>query len=342
MESLNLDATEFESRGFKLEDVEEPSEETGGNGEGEETGEEGSNYGKGSGGNEEGNKPSDTGKGEEEISSLEYLIKQSGFDVEDEDFKELNLKSDSLEDIIKFQQIKEKRLADEVINSFLQADEDIAELVKHKAAGGTLDSFKEKKMIEKLPDSFDRESEDAEELAEKIYVEHFTRLGLKQSRIKAALEDAKDSGELFDEVDEIVKNNKQVFLKQNEEKIKLEKKERDDQLKQIAEVNSLLDEVIVKKGSLDGRINIPQEERKEFRQFLNSSKRDELWEKLPVEKLALIDYILFKDFNLKGLEKATKQSIPSIPKRKIIKDGSSDTGEDTLSYSELISRLKKK
>ena len=272
---------------------------------------------------------------EKNLTAIKFLFKTEGITEDDEIFKDFDLEDDSVENIKKFYDLKAERVKESAIEELLSSDADLKELALHKAQGGTLESFKAIKQAENYPTEID---EDDDETLEKVFTLHHKELGFSDKKIKTLLEAAKDDDELKTEVKNILSERKEQAAKEAKARFEAEKTQRDNEIKQVQKVNAELDEMIVKKGIIDERIIIPEKQRTEFRKYLNSEERDKKWENLSTSQLALIDYLIFNNFELKGIEKPKpKQAI--VVKRPVIAGGSGGD-ENEMSYSELIGKLK--
>lgn len=270
----------------------------------------------------------------EELSPLETLIKDYGFE-DDDDFADLDLKDDSVEGIKKFYEKRDIKIKDQAINEALGADEDVADLLQWKASGKSVNSWRAKREAE----TFNLEIKDDDfEGAEKLIRQNYEFKGIKGKKQDTLIQDSKDEGTLVTEAKEIateikdnMEKNAKALAKQEEVANIAAEKEYKETLKTI--------DSTIKKGSLDGRIVIPETERKSFHQFLLSDERDKMWNKLSLEQQMTLDYIVFKGLNLKGLEKPVSKTTVVRNSKMAKVNGSNDEVGD-LSYSQAIEKLK--
>ena len=283
---------------------------------------------------DKGSSSSTTNEGDEE-TSIQYLFKINGVTNEDEDFKNFDIKDESVENVQKFFELKEGRIKANALKELFDADPEVAELIQHKTKGGSIESFKALKQAQSFPTEVDENDTDA---LESIFTMHHKELGFSDKKINTLLEAAKDDDELATEVKEILKVRKEAFTKEAEARFKAEKAERDEQFKAEEAVKKELDDMILKKGMIDERIIIPEKQRTEFRKYLTSKEREAKWESLTTQQLALIDFMIYNNFELKGIEKP-KPITKTITKRAVIGGGGSNDPAE-MSYDELIGKLK--
>jgi len=279
---------------------------------------------------------SSTGNDDEEESSIQYLFKLNGITDEDEDFKGFDVKDESVENVQKFFELKEGRIKSNALKELFDADPEVAELIQHKTRGGSIESFKALKQAEAFPTEVDEKDTD---VLENVFVRHHKELGFSEKKINTLLEAAKDDDELASEVREILKVRKEAFTKEANARFEEEKAERIEQFKAEEAIKKELDEIVLKKGMIDDRIIIPEKQRSEFRKYLTSKEREAKWESLTTQQLALIDFMIYNDFQLKGIEKP-KPIVRNISKRPVIGGGGND-GTAEMSYEELVTKLKK-
>jgi len=348
---LSEDVSKEIASKFKLEevlDIDDAGTEKNGedaDGGGNEGGEEGA------GGDGDGNKPKDGeggegGEGDESGEAapktpIEALIKEYGYEIED--FKGLDIADDSIEGIKKFNTIRDELIKTQAINELFETDEDIKDLVAHKAKGLSIDTWKAKREAETFNIEF--KDDDLEGMTG-FMVKVYTHKGIPEKRAKLLVEGLKDDGELVaetkKEVQEIKANlERQAATRAAFEAEQIEQEERDAK-ETIKQVNS-----IIKEGNLDNVI-IPDAERKDFSEFLLSNRLEEKHSKLSLKQRMLIDYIVYKDFKVKGLDKvaaavaANKKVTPRVRLGQSTGSGSDGDNATEWKWSDLKAKLKGK
>lgn len=287
-----------------------------------------------------GNEQDDDTKGddEDEVSFTESLL--DGLELEEDELEGIDLKSNDSETVKKVIEIREAKVKEKALKELFDTDSEIEEFVKHKAQGLSLDSFKQKKQAEAFNVNFELDEDNVKQ-HEEIVRAAYEAQNIKGKKLEAIIETLKDDDELFTEAKAIVDTQKQVALKQANERIAQEKIEKENQLKeQQAAVKEV--ETVLSKRKLDDRVVLTQEAANQLKEFALSDKREQKWSKLSTEQMLLIDYLVMTDFNFKGLEKqAVKKVLPQNNKKVIIgsKTGSEQEPQE-MSYNELMNKLK--
>lgn len=290
--------------------------------------------------NKEGKKEGegDEGEGDEPKTPIAALIKDYGYTVED--FKDVDITDDSIEGIKKFNSIRDNLVKTAAVKELFEADPDLQDLLDHKKQGLSIDSWKQKKQAETFNIEF--KEEDIDEMSDfmtKVYVGK----GINEKRAKILVEGLKDDNELYSESKKEAAEIKENINKNADARIKAEKAEiaanEEENKKVVAQVTS-----IIKEGNLDNVI-IPEAERKDFGTFLLGDKLIEKHEKLTLKQRMLLDYIVYKDFKVKGLEKVIEKQAAS-PRVRLgaTGGGSGEGGTDgkEWKFDELISHVKGK
>jgi len=288
-------------------------------------------------GKQENNKGKGDDDGEhEEDSPLSYLAKQYGVDLEeDEDFKDLDLSDDSVDTIKTFFDKRENKVKQQAINELFEAAPVVKDLIEHLQKGGTISTWKEEQQVKEFNLTFE---EDDIEGKSNFLIDVYKQKGLTEKRAKLLVEALKDDDELDSEVEKEIKTIKTTREK---EVLAKKQKEEDDwkaEQKAIAETVEKVSN-IVKKGTLINNFVIPEQERKQFNEFILSEDLSNKYEKLSYEQRLFMDYMVFKDFKLKALE--SKAAAPSTrgnkPRVTLKSGGSSGSGkkDDGLSLEDL-------
>lgn len=270
-------------------------------------------------------------------TALEILVEEYGY-AGDDDFKELDLKDNSVDAIKKFYEIRDVKKAKEVAQAVLDADEDVKSLVEWKKQGKSINSWK----LAKEAESFELNLEDTDiEGHEKFVRSVYEQQGIKGKKLDVIIEQLKDDDELLTEsnqfqesIKENLKQQADFVAKQEAEAAKIEAANRD---KEILEINN-----IIKAGKLADRLVIPENDRESFNKYLFSKDREDKWNKLDTSTQLFLEYLLYKDFNIKGVE--NKKPIVNTSNRTAPlanKNSSSDDETPTMSFEELRKRTRK-
>jgi hypothetical protein len=259
-------------------------------------------------GTEDGNEDGD-GDGDEP-TPISHLIKQYGYKAED--FADIDVKDDSVDGIKKFFDKRDVLVKEAAKKELLSEDPDIEDLIAHKQQGLSIESWKAKKEAEQFKLEF--AADDVEGKADfltKVYVNR----GIPEKRAKLIVEGIKDDNELDTEVGKETEVIKVAIKQQADARIIAEqvavKKEQDEINETVTKVNS-----IIKEGNLDNLV-IPDTERKAFNEFVLSEKLVEKHEKLTLQQRLFIDYLVYKDFKVKGIEKVVAKAAAGTPRVKM-------------------------
>lgn len=186
----------------------------------------------------------------------------------------------------------------------------LAALDAHIAAGKSVESFFEVKQIEAniltLPPLTGDEKKDAEikQYYKDVIKANYKEQGLSDKQIGRILESAELEGTVEDDAKEAANawnsrvQSRAQATAQAAEAERLAAIEADKKI--IADINALVDG-----GKLNGAI-IPQVDRQPLKDFMlktddkGFTPRDYAFAKLTLEQQAIIDYLVFKQFNLKG------------------------------------------
>jgi hypothetical protein len=275
--------------------------------------------------------------GGDEPTPISHLIKQYGYKVED--FADIDIKDDSVEGIKKFYDKRDLLIKETARKEFLGEDPDIEDLIAHKQAGLSIESWKAKKEAESFKLEF--EADDVEGKANFLTTVYVNR-GVPEKRAKLLVEAIKDDNELDAEVAKETTTIKASLQQQADAKIESEKaalaKEAEDTLKVVNQVNS-----IIKEGNLDNLI-IPETDRKAFNEFVLSEKLTEKHEKLTLQQRLFIDYLVYKDFKVKGIEKqvAKATGTPRVRMTATAGEGNDNGAKEWKSLDELKNAINKR
>lgn len=186
----------------------------------------------------------------------------------------------------------------------------LGQLDAHLEAGKSLESFFEVKAVEsqkiEVPVLTGEDKADAE--AKSYYKEvmkaNYKATGLSDKQISRIIESSELENTLYEDAKEAADSwNKRLDIQaasisQQEEQQRLQSIEDDKRI--IASINTILDG-----GTINGAV-IPAADREAMKTFTlktddkGFTARDIAFSKLTLEKQLLIDYLVFKDFNIKG------------------------------------------
>lgn len=238
---------------------------------------------------------------ETEETVVEQLIKADGYELEPEFIEELKKDGDSQEALNKYTNKIAQIKADELFNS----NPIVSSLHGHLANGGTFESFKKANTID--PFASMKLSEDTEESTLESVIKHdLSQKGVDDEDISSIIKTAKKDGKLFDKANKSHesissrdKEKRQQVIQQEQQRIAQEKQAAQQEQDEIL---AMLDN-----NKLD-RFSLPQTKLKEFKKaFTTPIDRegrtilDQKWDKLNTAQKTLLDYIVYEDFNLKGL-----------------------------------------
>lgn len=217
----------------------------------------------------------------------------------------------SIEGLQKFVDTLTPKQAEKVLEEKFTKYPVMRELEAHLEAGKSLESFFNVKQVEtsKLP-IYKLTGDDKKDAETKAYFKDVIKangaeLGLTEKQVSRMIEAGELEGSLEEDYKEAVEswNGRRDVqakqLSQQEEQQRLADIEEQKQV--VTKINTLIDAGTV------GEAIIPKAEREEFKKFqlLQDDKgvtaRDKAIGALSLEKSLLIDYLIFKDFKIKGL-----------------------------------------
>lgn len=217
------------------------------------------------------------------------------------------------------------------------------ELEAHLEAGKSLESFFNVKQVEtsKLP-IYKLTGDDKKDAELKAHYKEVIKAdslekGMSETQIKRMIEAGELEGTLFEDYEDSVKswNGRRDAQAQS-----ITQQEEQQRLNAIAEEKEVVQKIntLIDAGTI-GEAIIPVAERADFKKFQleqdskGLTKRDEAIAKLPLEKSLLIDYLIFKDFKIKGLTfmPSRTQSLASLNnKRTGTLNGGNDGNEGEI------------
>jgi hypothetical protein len=280
----------------------------------------------------------DNGDGDDNSTPLSYLANVYGIDLEaDEDFKDLNLADDSIDAIKSFYDKRETKVKQAAVQELFEAAPVIKDLIEHLENGGSISTWKEEQVTKEFKLEFAADDIDGKAA---FMIQVYKDKGISEKRAKLLVEALKDDNELDGEVEK-----EASAIKQQREQSVADKKKAEQAAYQqeIENTKKVVETVsgIVKKGALINGFVIPEQERKDFNQFILSDKLTEKYEALSYEQRLFMDYMLFKDFKVKALEAkqvaTTTNNKPRVTLKSNSGEGNSGSKKDPkqISFEEL-------
>lgn len=223
---------------------------------------------------------------------------------------------EKVSDKAKVQALKEKFEARPILGA----------LDAHLEAGKSLESFFEVKQVEAqqitLPKLTGDDKQDAQAKAyyKQVITANLKATGISDKQVGRIIESSELENSLFEDAEEAATSwNNRIKaqaqqISQQEEQARL--KAIEDDKKTVADINKLIDG-----GVVNGAV-IPTEERQALKDFMlkqddkGNTARDIKLSQLTLEQWAVIDYMLFKDFKLKGFTMAGNKGQPLNLERK--------------------------
>lgn len=210
----------------------------------------------------------------------------------------------------------------EAIKAQYDANPVLGQLAQHIEAGRSIESFFEVKQIEAntitLPTLTGDEKKDAEikQYYKDVIKANYKQQGLSDKQIGRIIESAELEGTIEDDAKEAAGAWNGRVTAQSQAAAQKAEADRlqaiEDDKKIVTSINTLIDG-----GKLNGAI-IPQDDRQPLKDFMlkqdekGFTPRDYAFAKLTLEQQAIIDYLVFKDFKLKGFVAPAAVSLDSL------------------------------
>lgn len=206
----------------------------------------------------------------------------------------------------------------------------------HLEAGKSLESFFEVKQVEaqriELPKLTGDDKQDAQAKAfyKQVMTANYKATGLSDKQITRIIESSELENSLFDDATEAANSWNQRIdatakqITEQEEQQRLSAIEADKKI--MKDIATILDT-----GTLNGAV-IPVADRQAMKDFTlkvddkGITPRDVAFSKLTLEQQLLIDYLVFKQFNIKGFTQAAPRGTPLNLDRKNPLSGGNDGG----------------
>ncbi len=259
----------------------------------------------------------DTTDAPAEATIIDELKAQYGVD------EELENSVEGLQSLIT--KVTEKSKA-EALKAKFEARPILGQLDAHLESGKSIESFFEVKSIEAqkitLPKLTGDEKADAQAKAyfKQVMSANYKASGLSDKQIQRIIESSELDNTLLEDAEEAAADwNKKIDSEvtsrtQQEETARLAQIEADKQT--IANINTILST-----GKLNGAV-IPVEDVQAMKDFTlktddkGFTPRDHAFSKLTLEQQLLIDYLVYKNFNIKGLTIAAPKGTPlNLPRK---------------------------
>lgn len=223
-----------------------------------------------------------------EVSIKDVLKQATGYEL-DEDI------SDDTEGLVAGTRIIAEKMAQEMIEDFLESDQTIKEFVNHIRKGGDPAKFVKAIAPEVNYSEIDLSSEDSQKSVVRDYLK---TQGIDKAEIEEYIKTFEDSNTL----EKQAKLSK-TFLSNEQKKAKesLEKEVEQSNQQRIKEQEAMWKQIetTLEKDTLSG-INIAKKEKDEFKKFIGGttkegkSLRAEKYNNLSMEDKLLIDYLIYK------------------------------------------------
>lgn len=255
----------------------------------------------------------------QEITRFKTLV---DFDGELEDFS-----VDSIATVINSKVEKER----EAIKS-LQEDSDIKAIMEWKQKGYDLESFL------KAPVLFDKKAIDVERDGDDVLKHAYKSKGLSDVVIESILgalelepeKKQQEVNNILDSLETQSKTEYDSYLAEIESK-------KQDSLNAVKAITTVIDS-----GNL-GYTTIPTEKIGDFKKYLNSAEVQKKWDSLTPEKSAMIEYLIYTDFNIDSFKKSVAaQTAQQTQKRnaiQIVNVTSAKKVTNSSAQDELLNKL---
>jgi hypothetical protein len=243
-------------------------------------------------------KDEDTEQSSEEDQEPEYLVdkfaKQLGFDDLIEKY------DDSDEGLLELVREGSKRFAEKEIEQTLASSQEAKLLFDYLRNGGDIAEYMNDRASIGLQDySRIKLDEGDTNTQEKVFKEFYSKVGLSDDQIKSMIDTAKANGSLYNQSEVFIKKLANDQAKAKEELLIQQKRQQEEQLKEITTFWTGVEQTIKKSSNLAG-IPIPETEKNEFFQYVKNpvkdgkSQRDIDSEGMTVEEALAFDYLVYK------------------------------------------------
>jgi hypothetical protein len=261
----------------------------------------------------------------EEESSLDILIKKAedkGFSFEDQDGNPIEF-DESDEGFFNMANHIGQQTAAKTLNNLFSNHPDLGSLYNHLAAGGKASDFYNFKGSTPNYDNVDIKDDNPTGQLELIKEYYTKALSVPEGEADYILEGIKAGGDTAEKYKTALEGLKNWSKKQEADKTKRDQDAIAAQQKAAQKQNEAI-KGIIKDGKIDSFV-IPEKERNTFASWLLDPTDDngntnavKAYEALPEDKKLVLDYLLYKDFDLdKLIERRAKQlNVEGIKKRK--------------------------
>lgn len=247
--------------------------------------------------NEEEEDDSDEDEGkegeEDEPTVVETIINTLGYEFSDEELEGLE---DTEEGLTKLVDIASKKASESRLNKLLEESPNAKAIYEFEQAGGNPEDFI-KAFYPPTDYSKVEVGEDDVDTQKSIIEESLRNKGLSKERIERNLQAIEDSGNLYDEAKDSLKDLRETQENQRQQikdqTVKAQQQAKKDAEEMWAKIDETLD-----KGKL-GNIPMPKAKKDEFKKFLQidpetgMAPRDKAVQEMSLEEQLAIDAILF-------------------------------------------------
>jgi len=253
-------------------------------------------------------------------TNIELLLEADGYELDDAFVQELMTDGDSIETLTKYTDRVAKMKADTLFNS----NPIVSSLHNHLNNGGTFASFKEANTEDPFVKLKIDEDTDAS-ILENIIKHDLSEKGLDTEDIDSIIKSAKKDNKLFEKSSRSQESIKGRDTQRRNEVIQKEQSRIESEKlaskQEVAKINDMF------KNNKFGEFSLPSSDLPTFQKAFvtpidsnNNTILDKKWEGLTTEQRTILDYIVYKDFNIKGLL-TNKSKIENLKFRKKENDG---------------------
>jgi len=243
-------------------------------------------------------KDEDSDEGSQDDQEPEFLVdrfaKQLGFEDLIEKY------DDSDEGLLELVREGSKRFAQKEIEDTLSSNQEAKLLFDYLRNGGDIADYMNDRASIGLQDySRIKLDEGDTSTQERVFKEFYSKVGLSDDQIKSMIDTAKANGSLYNQSEVFIKKLANDQAKAKEEMLIQQRRQQEEQLKEITNFWTGVEQTIKKSSNLAG-IPIPETEKNEFFQYVKNpvkdgkSQRDIDSEGMTVEEALAFDYLVYK------------------------------------------------
>lgn len=242
---------------------------------------------------------------EDKKTNIELLIEADGYDLDDDFIQELAKDGDSFDALAKYT----AKVAEMKAKSIIDSNPIVSSLYNHLSNGGSYESFKQANTED--PFSSLKLSESTNEGTLESVIKHdLSQKGVDEEDINAIIKTSKKDGKLFEKA---TKSHESIKSRDESRRKDIIAKEQQRILteQQLAKQEAAKINEMFSKNKF-GEFSVPVADLNNFKEAFvtpvdanNNTILDKKWEKLTTEQKTILDYIVFKDFNIRGLNNRT-------------------------------------